>query len=289
VGKLIASFLVVTLVVGCGPRVPPAPTGPSPETTPRGEESGAVAGVNLPEAVSARQPERGGEPWLFLNVNSKGDVLLAPVDRVGALEVLGNPNQIRDYLRLRADEEKRSRPANEGKSLQSVIILRVDKETPFEKTNAIMKACAATGFLRFQLRAMLSEHAAEGQFPLTLPDPEASAVATIPDPVDVERVEEYAVIARATETGTIGKITLRSEFHDQELGADIDALFRKLKEIRERDGPRQQRKATLVLEIDGKLRHEHVIRLIDTGSRMGFSESMQMQLLVRKKAGIEPW
>ena len=87
-------------------------------------------------------------------------VILAPTDQytdsVGNLTTtLDNAAQVETFLKRRAKEDiVAAGPGGKDKPLRSVIILRVHKETSFEKTYAIMKACRTAGYLRVQLRAI---------------------------------------------------------------------------------------------------------------------------------------
>src|SRR6267142_725701 len=57
--------------------------------------------------------------------------------------------KLKNYMKRQADREK----ARTGKDKpQSVLILRVDKNTYFEKTYEIMRACRQAGFEKVQLR-----------------------------------------------------------------------------------------------------------------------------------------
>ncbi len=107
--------------------------------------------VRLPEAVSAKALGVDAETIIFLNVNAKGQVLLPPVDREGDNDTLDNPAQVEGYMKRRAAaqrlKDKKDKP-------DAVLILRIDRGTPFDKSYPIMKACRTAGYTNVQLRAI---------------------------------------------------------------------------------------------------------------------------------------
>ncbi|MDY3555779.1 biopolymer transporter ExbD [Gemmata sp. JC717] len=113
--------------------------------------------IKLPLATTAKAIE-ATEPYvLYLNVNEKGQVIYPP----GALgkdgESSDNPVQLAIWLKRRADEDRLiAGPGNEDKPLRTLIVLRVHKACPFEKTYPVMKACRSAGYQRVQLRAILA-------------------------------------------------------------------------------------------------------------------------------------
>ena len=67
-------------------------------------------------------------------------MLLTPDQREGDTDTLDNEIQVKNYMTRRAAAEK----ARTGKERpQAVLVLRVDKNTHFEKTYEIMHACRA--------------------------------------------------------------------------------------------------------------------------------------------------
>lgn len=118
--------------------------------------------IKLPQANTAKAIEATEQYVYFLNVNEKGQVIFPPGDRpIDAtgkeVETSDNPVQLLTVLRSRAKEDKLAAgPGNEDKPLRTLIVLRVHKQCPFEKTYALMKACRTAGYLRVQLRAILA-------------------------------------------------------------------------------------------------------------------------------------
>jgi biopolymer transport protein ExbD len=115
------------------------------------------ASIKLPEAIAAKALDKEEGDAFFLNVNEQGKVLLTPDQRLkDNVETLDNEIQVQNYMTTLADIERRRTNKQE---LQTVLILRVDKATPFEKTYKIMKACRAAGYQKVQLRVILNNEA----------------------------------------------------------------------------------------------------------------------------------
>jgi biopolymer transport protein ExbD len=118
--------------------------------------------IKLPEAIAAKALDKGEDYAIYLNINDQGKVILAPSDQFkdaegNVITTLENPAQVTSFLKRRAKEDRDAAgPANKDKPLRSVIILRVHKDCPFEKTYGIMKACRQAEYLRVQLRVQLA-------------------------------------------------------------------------------------------------------------------------------------
>ena len=119
--------------------------------------------IKLPKAIAAQALDQKDEYVIYLNVNEQGKVLLPPTERYidstgKETSTLDTATQVEIYLKRKAKEDvDAAGPANKDKPLRSVIILRVHENCPFDKTYGIMKACRIAGYLRVQLRAILSE------------------------------------------------------------------------------------------------------------------------------------
>lgn len=117
--------------------------------------------IKLPEAIAAKSLDKTEDYAIYLNVNEQGKVVLAPSDYFkdgegNVITTLDNALQLEVFLKRRAKEDRAAvGPANADKPLRSIIILRVHKDCPFEKTYQIMKACRRAEYLRVQLRAIL--------------------------------------------------------------------------------------------------------------------------------------
>jgi biopolymer transport protein ExbD len=117
--------------------------------------------IVLPKAIAAKALTQAESYTIFLNVDEKGKVLLAPGDQIKdsegrVIESLDNAAQVKTFLDRRAREDKAAMgaAATADTPLRSVIILRVHKLCPFEKVYPIMQACRSAGYLRVQLRAL---------------------------------------------------------------------------------------------------------------------------------------
>jgi biopolymer transport protein ExbD len=109
--------------------------------------------IKLPEAIAAKALDKNEDEPFFLNVSQQGKVLLTPNQREGDTDTLDNEIQVKNYMLRRAAAEK----ARTGKERpQAVLILRVDKNTRFEKTYQIMHACRLAGYEKVQLRVIRS-------------------------------------------------------------------------------------------------------------------------------------
>ena len=124
-------------------------------------------GIRLPEAVVAKPIEKKDEYIIFLNVDKDGKVILAGLDAQGDdpdANILTNPAQVKSYMDRRYREDMRRRPKEgEAKPSPSLLIVRADKEAPFEKVYAVMKACRTAGYERAQLRAIRYGGKVEGE------------------------------------------------------------------------------------------------------------------------------
>jgi biopolymer transport protein ExbD len=118
--------------------------------------------IKLPEAIAAKALDKSEEYAIYLNVNEQGKVILTPSDQYkdsatgDMIATLDNPDQVKNFLKRRAKEDRSAAgPANADKPLRSVIVLRIHKDCPFDKTYGIMKACRQAEYLRVQLRAIV--------------------------------------------------------------------------------------------------------------------------------------
>ena len=68
--------------------------------------------------------------------------------------MLRNPAAVQSYMRRRFDEDVRAAGGDKAKPPRSVLIIRADKKTPFEKVYGIMTACQRAGYQNCQLRVI---------------------------------------------------------------------------------------------------------------------------------------
>jgi biopolymer transport protein ExbD len=109
--------------------------------------------VKLPEAIAAKALDKTEEDVFFLNINKDGVVVLTPDQQLGEQSTLENDLQVYNYMKQRADIDMRKTKKDKP---QTVLILRIDRETRFEKTYGIMKACRKAMFEKVQLRVKKS-------------------------------------------------------------------------------------------------------------------------------------
>ena len=239
---------------------------------------------------------------IYLNVNYKGQVL----GGIGEA-ALANPEQVRIFLTRRAKEDIRANgPGNHDKPLRSAIVLRVDAQTPFEKMYPIWEAAQFAGFTKVQWQALRSAGDEEGQIVTHIP----KSNDNIPSPVEMQycvvrvkadavgkvaklalrkEVEEQLdsnIEAALPEIERIDGLPVEKpkpkpkpvpkSGPETDLGADIAALAQKLNEVRPGKVRPKDHDAViinkLVLEIEGKLLHVDVIRLIDVAVTAGFTD-----------------
>jgi len=106
--------------------------------------------VALPVAQNATPLDNTAEEFIFLNLDSKGQL-------VGALQnfVLDTPGKLSAHLtRERADLERvAQRKAGKGPT-KVVVVLRADKEVRYAKVWEVLDSCKRAGFVHWQLRVM---------------------------------------------------------------------------------------------------------------------------------------
>jgi biopolymer transport protein ExbD len=111
--------------------------------------------IALPEAIAAAPLGEKEQYVIFLNINEEGHVLLSPLDVIGDEHTLTNAAQVRTYMKRRYDEDMRAaRPDEKDKGPRSLLVLRADKRTSFEKVYAIETACQSAGYPRIQVRTI---------------------------------------------------------------------------------------------------------------------------------------
>ncbi len=104
--------------------------------------------VQLPVATQAKPLAAKDANVLFLNVDSKGNVLVTGRD-----EPLLDPEKIRGYMVQTA----KTHPLGEKEAYELVkVILRADKDATFRDVHKVMTAVKASGFRHMQLRAKIN-------------------------------------------------------------------------------------------------------------------------------------
>lgn len=105
--------------------------------------------LHLPAVGSARPVETKGTDLLVLNI-----------DRQGVLRVFGNEiKDIANYIAMEAQASllaaRRFNPElEEGDELPSMVIIRADRKTPFQRLNAVIALCQQHGYRSFSLKAL---------------------------------------------------------------------------------------------------------------------------------------
>ena len=105
--------------------------------------------LHLPAVGSARPVETKGTDLLVLNI-----------DRQGVLRVFGNEvKDISNYIAMEAQASllaaRRFNPdLKEGAELPSMVVIRADRKTSFEKLYAVIVQCQQNGFRNFSLKAL---------------------------------------------------------------------------------------------------------------------------------------
>jgi biopolymer transport protein ExbD len=106
-----------------------------------------VAEVMLPAAVSARPPDPGVVDVMYLNLNRRGEVI------VPGQEPLNTLTQIRYYLKTEYDTVKKATEAKGEKAVNTVVIIRADKDAEFKPIFEVLREAKTAGFRKWQLRA----------------------------------------------------------------------------------------------------------------------------------------
>jgi biopolymer transport protein ExbD len=106
--------------------------------------------VQLPVATQAKPLAAKDSNLLFLNVDSKGNVLITGRD-----EPLLDPEKIRGYMKQTARTYPGPGGEQEAYDLTKVII-RADKDATFRDVHKVMTAVKASGYRHLQLRAKLN-------------------------------------------------------------------------------------------------------------------------------------
>ncbi len=109
------------------------------------------ATITLPEATAAKSLDTETNGVLFLNVNKEGNVLVPDKDP------LQTPQAVLAYLGQKYDTIRRLREL-EGKAeaeIDTLVIIRADRDTPFKDVHAVMRQAKTAGFSRIQLRAKI--------------------------------------------------------------------------------------------------------------------------------------
>jgi biopolymer transport protein ExbD len=116
-----------------------------------------VKDVELPMSMSARPLEQTENDILFLNINSKGELVQLPRAGEPTPEPIGDPAEIRRYVREEKDHYTRLAAARGDKSqkLNTLVIIRASKKTEYQAIYHVLRCCKDENFTRLQLRAFI--------------------------------------------------------------------------------------------------------------------------------------
>ncbi|MFL5328813.1 MAG: ExbD/TolR family protein [Gemmataceae bacterium] len=103
--------------------------------------------VMLPVAQMAKPMRETGSDVVFLNINADGAMLV-----VGRPAPLSSDGEISGYLHTVADEARKRKP---DQKIDTLVIVRADKEVPYSGVFRILKHCQEAGLHNLQLRAMI--------------------------------------------------------------------------------------------------------------------------------------
>jgi len=112
----------------------------------------------------------------------------------------------------------------------------------------------------------------EAQIAMTFPAPISGDRGIVSPDLPSDRPANFTVQIASTETGTIKSISIREEGSAvvaKDLGSDVGNYFKELKSQYEQLNGKP---AKLILEIDGNLLEDHVVKLLDHGMRAGFND-----------------
>ena len=100
--------------------------------------------IKLPRAISSKALDPEVKDVLFLNVNNQGHVMPSTSN-----ELMTNSIAVQSHLDRRYKEDQRATPPR-----KTMIVLRADKETQFEKVFGVMTAARNAKFETVQIRVI---------------------------------------------------------------------------------------------------------------------------------------
>lgn len=106
--------------------------------------------VTLPVAQSAVPLDSTAQDYVFLNLDSKGQL-------VGSLDnlALDTPEKLKAHLvREKESLERIARAKGKKGDIKIVIVLRADKDCRYREVWQVIDSCQRAGFRRWQLRVM---------------------------------------------------------------------------------------------------------------------------------------
>jgi len=105
--------------------------------------------VNLPYAVSARPPDPGEVENLYLILNSKGAIVVPNRGEISSVA------EIRYHLVSEFATAKRAAEAKGSTEVNSVVVVRADRDSDFKPIYEILREAKSAGFRKWQLRTFV--------------------------------------------------------------------------------------------------------------------------------------
>ncbi len=116
-----------------------------------------VKDVQLPKSQSARPLDQAETDIMYLNINSKGQ--LVPLPRAGDPdpEPITEPADIRYYINEQAKHFKGLAAERGDKSgkLTTLVIIRASENAEYQPMYHVLRCCKDAGFTKLQLRAFI--------------------------------------------------------------------------------------------------------------------------------------
>jgi biopolymer transport protein ExbD len=117
--------------------------------------------INLPEAVAAKPLDKNRGEIIYIDVNSKGQVILPPAKARPGRETLDNPIQVEGDMRELARLEYRKQTGKSenppaGWQSETTLVMRIDKDTHFKDSYPIIRACRVAGYTKVEFRAIVA-------------------------------------------------------------------------------------------------------------------------------------
>jgi biopolymer transport protein ExbD len=112
----------------------------------------------------------------------------------------------------------------------------------------------------------------EGQIAMSLPPADPGGGMTAPDPFAPEKPPKYIIKVTATKEGSMKNISIKEDGtanEPKDLGADMATYFKELQALREKH---KGKPVKITLEMEGKLLHDYVIKLVDHAVRAEFTD-----------------
>ena len=109
--------------------------------------------------LSLKLPVLGSARPLKSDDKPEDQVIVLNLDSVGKATVFGRPKDLKTFIPSEAKlQAMKAQLTNKkfkaGDELITTIVIRADKEIPFEKLNEVIKLCQENGYRKFSLKAM---------------------------------------------------------------------------------------------------------------------------------------